>query len=48
VKYTFFLLSPFMHASSSSFDLALRAKTIGEVPSVGRARKCGPLSRPHL
>src|ERR1700722_14449618 len=32
VRYTFFLLSPFMHASSSSFDFVLRAKTIGENP----------------
>jgi hypothetical protein len=32
VKYTFFLLSSFMHVSSSSFDLVLRAKTIGEDP----------------
>jgi hypothetical protein len=32
VRYTFFLLSPFMHASSSSFDLVLRAKPIGEDP----------------
>ena len=32
VKYTFFLLSPFMHPSSSSFDLVLRVKTIGEDP----------------
>jgi hypothetical protein len=32
VRYTFFLLSPFMHLSSSSFDLVLRAKTVGEDP----------------
>src|SRR5271168_929611 len=33
VRYTHFLLSPFMHASPSSFDLVLRAKTIGGIPS---------------
>jgi hypothetical protein len=32
VRYTHFLLSPFTHASSWSFDLVFRAKTIGEDP----------------
>src|ERR1700733_12972722 len=47
VGYTFFLLSPFMHSSSSSFDLVLRPRQ-SRRPSVESARKCGPLSRTLL